>query len=618
MIKFLLAGVFCLLAAGPAGALEPLKAVEINFWTGRKNILEQYDTRFLSLATTLVQPGQAERMNVPDRRKTLSPSRFSSLEVLAVGLKSPDGLAVHPQSGVVYVSQDDIRISAIHDGVSVTSVDAGTPVYVCAGAGMQVRGDPLLLPEPIAFSPEGDLYVAEDRPDGRLIQFTLDDSGRGIAGQTIWIPGDWSAFSWEGVAVGPNDEILLSGSSAESAISGDAPGLFEGVLLYRDCGRGWWQLDRRALRSFSQVAFSQDGTKAVYACEVTGEINWLDLSGKKMQWGSSSTYAANTAEGICVLGDGRVLVAEAGGTLIMVDPSTDRATVFAEVPGYLETLVWDPRERRILATEDRTGRILSWTESERPSQDEYSLDHALFEPARTPRYVPSICPDFVARLLAIGGLDFNSGELPVSFATFARRVPLVAVDAEMMPIGPADTASKDPIVRLQAAVFHPDSMTLPGFPQSGPLAIVIATTRSGKVIKTSSKEVSAAVADFAVPFVQAAGAMRVTVPFPGLASVSEKGICNIHLMGMGETPDFHLLLNPLEPEASYVVVDDGPNGIQQYQLSGPRGETLARNMVISFSKELSTKAKWLGRDEKFAKNESVVEVVCVSSPNPVY
>jgi hypothetical protein len=151
-------------------------------------------------------------------------------------------------------------------------------------------------------------------------------------------------------------------------------------------------------------------------------------------------------------------------------------------------------------------------------------------------------------------------------------------------------------------------MALPGVPESGPLAIVIATTRSGKVFRTSSKTVSAAIADFAIPFVQAAGTMRVIVPFAGPVSVSEKGICNLHLMGMGETPDFHMVLNPIDPKASYVVVDDGPNGIQQYQLAGPRGEDLARNMVISFSKELSTQAKWLGRDERFAEGKSTLQV----------
>ena len=603
MKKLSIVTTLCLIAAAHAAAVEPFRALEINPWTGRYRELTNIDPRWLALASVFAQPGHAEASIRRNRPPDLASVDSMTPQTVARGLGSPDGLAVHPDSGALYVSrEDDAIVSAIVDGVPVTAIDAGTPIYVSAGS-VQVRSDPHMMPEGIAFSRAGDLYVVEDRPGGRLIRFTLDSNGMGAGGEDVWVPGDWSHISWEGVAVGPHNELLLSGSSVEDSVAGDAPGVFEGVLLYRDAEHNWWLLDRRPLRSFSQAAFSRDGSKVVYACEVSGEINWLDLRGEKLRWGSSMNYAAKSPEGICILPDGRVLVAEERGKLFVVDPATDEARLFAVAPGTLETVVWDERSQRLLATEDRNGTILKWEMNPPEPPGRYAIDRARFEPARTPRHIPERCPDFLAKVLGFGGVDFNKGETPMTFRAFAVRAPMVAVDALMMPIGPADSMADDPIVRLQAAVFRPDSMTVPGAAQSGPLAVVIATTRSGKVIRTRSMEVSAAVATFSAPFVQAAGTMRVTVPFPGPVSVSEKGLCNVHLMGMGEAPDFHIALNPIEPEASYVVVDDGVNGIRQYRLAGPRGESLARNMVISYSKELSSPAKWLGRDERFAKEK---------------
>ena len=602
MNKLPIAAALYLVAAACAVAVEPSCARKFNAWTGKRGEPTNFDPKLLAVASAFAQPGDHRHPN-PAAANPVMP------QTVVRGLRSPDGLAMHPDTGVLYVSQEDNAVvSAIVNGKPVTVIDARTPIYTSAGP-VQMGTDPLRMPEGIAFSRGGELYVVEDRPGGRLIRFTLDSDGRGVAGEDIWVPGDWSHVAWEGVAVGPHGELLLSGSSAEDAVTGDAPSVFEGVLLYRDRTRNWWLLDRRPLRSFSQAAFSRDGSKIVYACEVTGEISWMDVSGKRPRWGASVNYAAKAPEGICILSDGRVIVAEEQGNLFLVDPETDHVRLLASAAGTLESLIWDERSHELLATEDRTGTILKWKVALRKSQGRYAIDRARFEPAHTPRHIPERCPDFLAKVLAFGGVDFNKGEAPLPFKVFAGRAPLVAVDAVTMPIGPADSAATDPIVRLQAVVFRPDSMTMPGIAQSGPLAVVIVTTRSGKVIKTSSKDVSAAVASLAAPCVQAAGKMRVTVPLPGPVGVSENGVCNLHLMGMGEIPDFHIVLNPVEPEASYVVVDDGLKGTRQYQLAGPHGEDLSRHMVISFSKELATPMRWLGRDEKFAANDHGVKVV---------
>ena len=587
---------------------EPFCARKINAWTGRRGESSQVNPQWLAAASAIAGPGRAGGASGEYRPPHSATAPSVMPQMVARGLRSPDGLAIHPKTGVLYVSQEDSGvISAIVNGKPVTAINARTPIYSSTGP-IRIGADPLRVPEGIAFSHDGELYVVEDRPGGRLVRFALDGNGQGIAGEDIRIPGDWSHIAWEGVATGPHDELLLSGSSAEDAVSGDAPAVFEGVLLYRDRTGNWWQLDRRPLRSFSQAAFSRDGTKIAYACEVTGEICWMDLSAEQPRWGASVNYAAKSPEGLCILPDGRILVAEEHGGLFLVDPETDHVRQLTTAPGTLESLAWDASSQSLLAADDRSGTIVKWKLVLRSSQGRYAIDRARFEPARTPRHIPDRCPDFLAKVLKCGGVDFSKADTLLPFKVFAGRSPLVAVDAVTTPVGPVDSATGDPIVRIQAAVFRPNCVPVPGVAQSGALAIVLAKTRSGKVIRTRCVDVSAGVASFAAPFAQAAGRMRVTVPLAGAVGVSEEGVCNLHLMGMGEMPDFHVVLNPLAPDASYAVVDDGPKGIRQYRLAGPRGEDLARNMVISFSKELAMPMRWLGRDEQLARKQPEMDV----------
>ncbi len=590
----------------PAG--EPFCARKINVWTGKRGESAQIHPQWLAAASAIAEPERAGGASGEYRKPHFATAPAVMPQIIARGLRSPDGLAIHPKTGMLYVSQEDSGvISAIVNGKPVTAINARTPIHSSTGP-IRIRADPLRAPEGIAFSQAGELYVVEDRPGGRLLRFALDGNGEGVAGEDIRIPDDWSHIAWEGVATGPHDELLLSGSSAEYAVSGDAPAVFEGVLLYRDRTGNWWQLDRRPLRSFSQAAFSRDGTKIAYTCEVTGEISWMDLSAEQPRRGGSANYAAKSPEGLCILPDGRILVAEEHGGLFLVDPETDHVRQLTTAPGTLESLAWDAGSHSLLAADDRSGTIVKWKLVLRSSQGRYAIDRARFEPARTPRHIPDRCPEFLAKVLKYGGVDFSRTDTLPAFKVFAGRAPLVAVDAVTTPVGPVDSATGDPIVRIQAAVFRPNSVTVPGMAQPGPLAIVLAKTRSGKVIRTRCADVSAGMAAYAASFTQAAGRMRVTVPLAGAVGVSEEGVCNLHLMGMGEMPDFHLVLNPLAPDTSYVVVDDGPEGIRQYRLTGPRGEDLARNMVISFSKELAMPMRWLGRDEQLARKQPEMDV----------
>lgn len=237
-------------------------------------------------------------------------ARTYNRQVLAEGLQGPDGLAVHPFSGEVYFTEEDAaRVLVLREGRPVPVITRDTPLYQLRNGRRTAEAtEPLRSPEGLAFSPTGDLYVAEDYPGCRLLRFPARPDGRYPEGEVIEIPGNWRAFGWEGVAIGPEGELLLAGSDIEYALGGSAVRPFMGAILYRDAVGQWWAPYRRPFASFSSVQFTKGGRQAVYTCEVSGEVGWLDLQGRR-PIGGCSTRAVKSPEGIAVLPDGRLMVA---------------------------------------------------------------------------------------------------------------------------------------------------------------------------------------------------------------------------------------------------------------------------------------------------------------------
>jgi len=503
------------------------------------------------------------------------------LEQVVEGLKSPDGLALHPKSGELYISEENVsRISVIRDGLQVV-INQETPIYVLR-EGKKKKVSPLSTPEGIDFDDEGNLYVVEDKPGGRLIRFR-SYSGRYIEGIVVPMPGDWRQFAWESVTLGEHNTILMAGSDIESIGSNNELNPYTGIILYRDEEGSWWVPYERLFASFSEVCFSKSGKHALYTEEVMGGIGWIDLTTRQVL-GGYSTITAKSPEGICVLPDGTFLIAQENGSVLKMDPGTDEYEEVIDGLGAIESIIWDPGSQRALITADGAGKVYALWPDRAVATHADAMKYAPFYPTYTPRHVPRDCPEYLANVLALAGLDYKrSIRPPVSFRDFTSKVPLVAADAMAVPVLNSQEID-NPIKRVQFVIFNPNQLAMDtDGTASLPLAAFAACKNDGEIIKTSMMQVESYFSSFESAKFEPIDFARIAVPQAGPVAVSSLGIATVHLLGLGQGDDYSLVLNPRYRDDSYMVVYK-PDGTRiHYRLVNPDSDAGGDLWVIALA-----------------------------------
>jgi hypothetical protein len=515
----------------------------------------------------------AEPAPVPELAELEPLQIFQQTTAIAEGLRSLDGLALDEETGDIYVSEESaatiVRIKP--DGTRKVMFDRQTPLYERKGL-FKKRVQGLRSPEGLALDKKGNLYVVEDIPGGRLLAYKLVDQSANprAYGVVVPIPLENSSIAWESVAVGPLGELLLAGSTVESfSQHKNQEGLFSGTLLYRDVDENWWMPMHDTLTSYSAVSFSRNGKVAFFACEITGDVGCLDLQSHTLR-----TYHADrvfkSPEGLCVLPDGSVLVAEEAGKVYRVDPLTDRIQFLYDNQHTIESLQWDAANHRLLLTDDQQGSVhalqlktgLDFGLSAKP------LRSILFEAKSTPvEMIPDTCPEYLARVLKIGGYDPDGNDAGLIFEEFARHYCLISIDADAMLLSSAQPV-EDSIKRIQLVMVAPYLMGI----QTGQLlwsaSVFAAVKESGDVLRTQLIPRQVFGGDLMERSCTPVGGQTVAVPMPFSARVNADGIASVNFMGMGVTPDFYLILNTVEPDDSYMVVIQA-GSVQQYALHLP-------------------------------------------------
>ncbi len=544
---------------------------------------EEERTRGRAAPTRILPP--APRTELTPRQEESSPPEPRTYEksVLAENLVSPDGIAIHPLTGEIYVSEEDAwAISLLGPSGAQRVIDRDTPVFRLDNQGERERVQSLRFPEGIAFSSDGTLYAVEDLPGGRLIHFVQDDSGAYPEGEVIPLPGIWDTYAWEGLDIGPRGEILMAGSDIEHLSQQEEIGVFTGSILYRDEQGAWWLPYHRFFASFSDARFSKSGQEAIYTCEVTGEIGWLNLS-SRYTLGGHSERVGRSPEGVGVMPDGTFMVAEEVGSILHIDPASDRSKRIITGLSDIESVIWDERRARLLVTEDGTGRVLAFTPDHGFDQMKDRMMYATFYPAFSQQNVPQECPEYLARILELGGVRFDS-DAPdqIGFREFVSRIPMVAANLEAVSMNP-DREPDDPVERVQFVIFEPNRMRRPadGLPSQA-FALFGVRKQSGELVTTSLLPVQMLSATAPEEELTDHGLGLLAVPTASAVSVSGIGVAAVQFMGMGRTPDYSLVLNPRNPTDSYMVVFHTDGRREHYRLNTAGGR-VSDDWVIAYS-----------------------------------
>ncbi len=444
------------------------------------------------------------------------PERTFSMQVVVEGLQDPDGLAFHPATRELYVSEETPgRISVIRGGraqpVLGPQIRVGGPLpeaIVTEAKPESFWRSPILRnPEGICFTPDATLYVVEDLPGGRVLAFAPDAQGRYESAVVVPVPslGD-AEYAWESIATDADGQIYLAGSSHQGGAGWGAS-----CVLVRDAAQEWWMIDYSPLASFSAVALAADENILLVGDEAVGGLTWWDLDRKiEIQ---TLNKEIGSLEGAAFLPDGSVAVAQergsrpasggaANGRLLHVDPSSGSYAIVAEGMGTLESVVCDERSGRLYATEDETGRILSFTPDRPFGPNQKLLDVTRRSGEARRGLPPRNPPDFLKHFMKKVGVELvdqdaagraagvtaaalsASGIPPLTLEELGRRVPLVAGRIKVEELeGVADPVTEVSFINLfPNQIVSSDKRLAPG------ICLYAARHRSGRVERSQILE----------------------------------------------------------------------------------------------------------------------------------
>jgi sugar lactone lactonase YvrE len=490
--------------------------------------------------------------------------------LVAEGLSSPDGLAIHPQTHELYVSEETAgRVSVIRNGRAEVAVNGNWTISRRIPEWAVNTFTPLehwlrpelQSPEGIAFSREGDLYVLEDAAGGRLLEFTADAQGQYHTARALPIPWTSEPYAWEGLTVAADGRIFIAGSSVENGSA------FSGSVLMRDQGDDWWVVDCGPFAPFSSVALSRDEEILIVAEEGAGGVTWWDtVRQRDIQ---TVSKALGNVEGVTTLPDGSIIAAQESapnrhggyqGRLVRIDPMTGDMTTLAEGFKAIESVLLDPQTGYLYVSEDGTGSIIEVRPAQRILATEYLLKRTLLASESQSGLPPKRWPPFLKGFFNRMGVETRDEDVasyqptPVkkkkarkdlTLQEVGERVPLVAGKVKMNSV--ATEEDPDPIQEISFVHFFPnqvihiDRNVMPG------VCLFAARRASGKIER--NRPLLGLVADHwsqETGWSRLSDAASLQLPFTTCSATrqDDSGVAiTMCFLGMEITSDYYLSMN---------------------------------------------------------------------------
>ncbi|MFH0953249.1 MAG: hypothetical protein V1873_02855 [Verrucomicrobiota bacterium] len=567
--------------------------------------------------------GLAEDVSVGDRLDRIT-GQFEAY-VAAAGLESPDGLAIHPLTGELYVSEEAAgRISVIRKGKAVPAlarnweVIDSLPEWAVTDTAPRAHwlSPKLESPEGLAFSKGGLLFVTEDTPRGRLLEFIPDEEGQFSDARAIPIPWLDQPYAWESVVVAEDGRLFLAGSAAEAG-----PGLFYGTVLIRDDVGNWSVIDYSPFASFSSIALSRDEDILVVGEETfTGSVSWWDTVRRLPI--NTVTSVLPSVEGVCVLPDGSILAAQessppdkgGGGRLLRIDPQTGSSEVMAEGFGMIESVIVSPKTHFVYLTEDSSGLIIE-LRPKKPFQTEaYLLQRSLRTYEAVEGLAPREWPPFLRQFFTDLGVSTRDEEpiaytppgtpppkkdiLSITLQELGMRIPLIAGKLRTSPSPGKKFA--DPVVAMDFVLFFPNQMLKNGVCTPS-LSLFSAKRQSGRVERTqvlSGMNQAVRYKD-GTGWIKECDNAQLYLPLTSCSAMrSEYGTdVSLAFLGLGVMQDYYLHILLGGDNRGELVMEDDSGQLASYDVSvtehDVQGNEHVNVVVTGFGPKYNGEPMWL-------------------------
>lgn len=462
-------------------------------------------------------------------------------------------------------------------------------------------------PVGIAFSTNGNLFVVEGVPQGRLLELEADASGNYTRAKVIPIAWLSQNFTWETVKVSQQGNVFICGNVEE------ARRLFFGSVLMRDELGDWWVVDYGPFINFCGIDIARAGDILVVADKNNGGFSWWDVFyhvelGEIQKTMPPERYG----EQVAILPDGAFALGQepengqGGGRVVRVDPFSGQQTVLVDGLGSIGGLITDRQTDHFFVADGQRGAVVRCRIPDELLSENYLIQqtkeaHEIRE-GFTPRETPGFLRDFLLKSGAFPNKleeETAQGDLPpdsarinwqdmaFSLRDFARNIPLIAGNIELEPL---DDNIKDPVERIEFVIFFPGDVIVQGKEASPSKTFFSSVRRSGKTERTRqlfkgfalSRAGNRADEDWSEASQEAS--MSIPLATVNMERTVKGRTVDLVFLGLGMFSDYYLNLLTGAENAGSVIVEDPEGNEERYRASFVRldesGQTY-RNLIIA-------------------------------------
>jgi len=513
--------------------------------------------------------------------------RSLEVRVLAEGLKEPHGVAIHPETGDIYVSEmgtGQIRIfkngqmaPALAPGWVVTNdlprwaITPEVPRETWMAATLQKPG-------PITISSNGLLSVAEQIPNGRILEFSPNEEGLYAVAKGVPVPWLDQEFQWRDIFAGEGGRFFIVGADE---VGSDF--MKFGSSLVREPNGDWWVVDFGPFANFCTFAISERQDVMILGDRNKGTLSWWEVDRHIMLGGSPEATGRADLLSLAIYPDGAFILAEqtapGKASLTRMDPFTGQQEVLADQFQSVGDIAMDRENGRYLVTDPVAGRLWECTPKPAMRFNEVAMRQIVRSVEGMmglPTEAPAFLNTFFDRLQsATEEMTQDDATHAVNFnlSDIAGKMPIVA--GRIRATVEVEGAEDDPIEQVEFFLLFPSKVVMTESAVTPSLSFFSARRKSGKVEQTrpvfkgdvgvyrlSGTNISR--------IASAPGGLYVPVVACGMDQ-SDGGIyINLSFLGVGIYGDYYLTLfqGPREQTAKLIVKStNSPTGSITYQAS---------------------------------------------------
>jgi len=547
-----------------------------------------------------------------------------TVRVLASGLQQPHGVAIHPETGDIYVAElGNGQISIYKEGKLSPALAPGwtvtneLPRWAITPEVPREKwmSASLEKPGPITISSNGLLYVAEQEPNGRLLEFTPNEKGQFAVAKGIPVPWLDQEFQWRDIFADEGGRLFITGADE---VGSDF--MKFGSSLVREPDGNWWVVDFGPFANFNTFAISERQDVMILGDRNKGTLSWWEVDRHIMLGGSPEATGRADLLSLAIYPDGAFILAEqtapGKATLKRMDPFTGQQTILSDQFQSVGDIAMDRKNGRYLVTDPVAGKLLECI----PTPNKRFNEVAMRQIVRSvegmmglPTEAPAFLNTFFDRLQSATDEmmeDETTHAVNFNLSDIAGKMPIVA--GRIRAAVEVEGAEDDPIEEVEFFLLFPSKVVMTETAVTPSLSFFSARRKSG-IVEQTKPVFKGDVGVYRLSgtnisrIASAPGGLHIPIVACGMDQSDGGVYINLSFLGAGIYGDYYLTLfqGPREQRAKLVVKStNSPTGTVTYEASF-MDEATIEGMEGSVTKEQISNLLISGFGSNASANRSV-------------